>query len=564
MVTLRLDDLYYMVARIYSEQNAQRPASATFSHFVEVCGMLTIYDRDKKREQFTIEDAICKALGWFFPLLAKFRVRSIEDLIFRKYPGVCPYCRRKPHVDSICKVIRGTQQTVDHEELRKFYKRNKSKRPVGLDEWMALFQEIYPRQKTDEKGRNTLGLLEELGELAEAIRVYDVHPKYFAGEIADVFSYIMGVANRYDLTLQEEGKRFSLEKAFIKRYPGLCVQCGYEICICPAIPEATIGRMAKELDLLKDDDLFRLELESLHSKARETSKKVLEIVGGYPSLIGKFPFDRGEANKALVLFCLNLAEAIHEKDPPLSQTLRSAALRVGNNVTPPGAREHVNYHEEIVDSLRRAGEISDTPNEAGASKVMSLVDNLGKMLVKTKILMISSSPYKDEELLRTETEAKAAQDSIGRSKRRDYINIKYIPSGGVDDLRKALLEEERFDIIHLAGHGTKSGYLFNDQVGNSVRTSMAALRNWLRGKKVECFIINACDALKEVNESLGPITVGMTGVVTDRAAIEFTRGFYDAIGAGKTIDVAISEGKHAVALKGYESELPLTILPAQR
>jgi hypothetical protein len=37
---LRLDDLYKMIAHIYMEQNAHRPASATFAHFVEVCGML--------------------------------------------------------------------------------------------------------------------------------------------------------------------------------------------------------------------------------------------------------------------------------------------------------------------------------------------------------------------------------------------------------------------------------------------------------------------------------------------------------------------------------------------
>lgn len=540
MPPIRLDDLYYMVARIYSEQNAQRPASVTFSHFVEVCGMLTVYDREKKREQFTIEDAICKALGWFFPLLAKFRVKSIEDLLFRKYPGVCPYCRQKPHVESICKNIRGTQQTVNHEELRRFYKKNKSKRPVSLDEWMSLFQDIYPRQKSDQVGRNTLGLLEEIGELAEAIRVFDVHPKYFAGEVADVFSYIMGVANKYDLALQEEGKRFSLEKEFLKRYPGLCVQCGYEICICPAIPESTIGRMAKELDLTKDDDLFRLDLENLNRRAIDVSSAVLHKIGGYSKLVGTFPFDRGEANKALVMFCLNLSEAIRDKDPPLSQALRSAALRVGSTVTRPGAREHVNYSEDIIDSLRRAGSLlENAPSDAATNKNSSLVDYVGKMIVKTRILMISSNPYKDKQVLLTDSEAKVAQDSIEKSKRRDYISIQYIPAGNVDDLRKAFLDDGNFDIIHLSGHGSGTDYLFNDSNGNTVRTPISSLRDWLRDKKVECIIINACNTLAEINESLGPITVGMSGSVTDRAAIEFTRGFYDGIGAGKSIEGAI-------------------------
>jgi hypothetical protein len=92
IVKYSLDDLCLMVSSIYAEQNVQRPPSATFAHFVEVCGMLTIHDRKKKREDFEVEDALCKSLGWFFPLLAKFRVSSLEDLVFRKFPYACPYC----------------------------------------------------------------------------------------------------------------------------------------------------------------------------------------------------------------------------------------------------------------------------------------------------------------------------------------------------------------------------------------------------------------------------------------------------------------------------------------
>lgn len=63
MKDLSLDDLYMMVAHIYREQNAIRSPTATFSHFVEVCGMLTVHDRKKKREGATVVDALCKALG---------------------------------------------------------------------------------------------------------------------------------------------------------------------------------------------------------------------------------------------------------------------------------------------------------------------------------------------------------------------------------------------------------------------------------------------------------------------------------------------------------------------
>lgn len=236
-----LDDLYHMTAHIFSEQNADRPATATFTHFVEVCGMLSIHDRKKRREGITVTDALCKTLGWFFPLMAKFRVTSVEQLVFRKFPYACPYCRDLPHDDENCKVVKGAI-TVNHPAVLKKLKENAHLRPKGLDEWQKMFAKIYPRSADRAIGRSTLGLLEELGEMAEAVRVFERHPKYFAGEAADVFSYLMGIANEHMLHLaQSEQKTFSFEDEFLQRYPGLCVQCGFKICICPAVPESTVG-----------------------------------------------------------------------------------------------------------------------------------------------------------------------------------------------------------------------------------------------------------------------------------------------------------------------------------
>ena len=82
--------------------NSVRSKEATFSDFVEVCGMLTVRARNKRRESFNMTDALCKSLGWYFPLLAKLRIRSVEQLVFRKFPKVCPYCRLSPHEERVC------------------------------------------------------------------------------------------------------------------------------------------------------------------------------------------------------------------------------------------------------------------------------------------------------------------------------------------------------------------------------------------------------------------------------------------------------------------------------
>jgi NTP pyrophosphatase (non-canonical NTP hydrolase) len=144
--------------------------------------------------------------------------------------------------------VRGTASTVDHQQLADYFTKNWSTRPVGLDQWQQMFQDIYPRSVTD-LGRSTVGLLEELGELAEAVRVFEQHPMYFLGEAADTFSYLMGIANEHAVRIaQDSDDEFLFEAEFIKRYPGLCTQCGSKVCTCPGVPDATIGRMAKELD----------------------------------------------------------------------------------------------------------------------------------------------------------------------------------------------------------------------------------------------------------------------------------------------------------------------------
>lgn len=262
-----LDEIYRMTAYVYGEQNAIRPVAATLSHFVEVCGMLTILDRRKKKEGFDFTDALCKALGWYFPLLAKLRVRSVEELVFRKFPYACPYCRRAPHEDRICKTVRGTDSTVDHVALRNIYEAHQSKKPSSLDQWQQMFQDIYPRSM-DDKARSTLGLFEELGELAEAVRVFERFPKYFAGEAADIFSYLMGIANEYSLRVeQESGIAFNFYDEYLKRFPGLCLACGHRVCVCPSIPKATVGRMAKELDIGAAENLFEASADTMIPKS---------------------------------------------------------------------------------------------------------------------------------------------------------------------------------------------------------------------------------------------------------------------------------------------------------
>jgi NTP pyrophosphatase (non-canonical NTP hydrolase) len=417
----------------------------------------------KRRENdLTVTDALCKALGWYFPLMAKMRMRSIEDLVFRKYPYACPYCGLAPHRDAQCKLVQGAA-ILDHARLRRLYRENSERRPAGLDEWQLMFQEIYPRE-ADDRGRSTIGLFEELGELAEAIRVFDKYPMYFLGEAADVFSYLMGIANEHALRVaQDQGKEFSFELEFLRRYPGLCMQCGSRICVCPPIPQATVGRMAKELEIVADETPFLDDPANFAREGQHIAHRVLERVGGYERLSSSgLPFDRGDANHALMMLCLKVADAVAAERPEFADKLRAEALKLGTEQAPPGTASR---HIDITSLLRDLSETWRNLDEREKDKIKSsndLVGDLGGILEKVRVLFLTCSPS-DEERLRVDVELRAAIEAISS---HDRITVKALPATTIDDFRRALLSDE-FEIVHFSGHADHETLVFETADGMS-------------------------------------------------------------------------------------------------
>lgn len=550
----RLDDIYKMTAHIYAEQNVARTTTATFSHFVEVCGMLTAHDRSKRREVFTVTDALCKALGWYFPLLAKMRIKSAEEVIFRKFPFTCPYCRQTPHVDAICKQVRGLQGTVNHDSVNEMYRLNYRKMPTSLDEWQDMFQQIYPRS-LDDRGRSTIGLLEELGELGEAIRVFEKHPKYFIGEAADTFSYLMGIANEHKLRLQAQDSDFSFEDEYLKRYPGLCTQCGSRVCMCPAVPEATVGRMAKELDIKEGDDLFFHDPETFSQAGKVASQKVLEISGGYPALAARFPFDRGDANHALSLLCLRIADLVQDSLPDFAERVRGEVMRIVAAATGPGSRRKGPDVRVLLDEVVSFWRTLDAEQK---TKITSgpgdLVDEIAQGMGTIPVLYVACSPH-DEVPLRVSGELRTIREAIRLGSMGNNVVLEELPSATVDDFRRALLSN-RFEVVHFSGHADEESLYFETEHGHGRTVALSAVSDLVRRYPgVKCLILNACRTLKNLSVPIAPITIGMDDTIDDVAAIEFSRGFYDALSAGKPMEFAFDEGISSVKLKGLDASM---------
>jgi hypothetical protein len=96
--------------------------------------------------------------------------------------------------------------------------------------------------------------------------------------------------------------------------------------------------------------------------------------------------------------------------------------------------------------------------------------------------------------------------------------------------------------------------VFEDVNGKLMVPSSSALSELLARHGVKTVLLNACYSL-----SVGKIasigldyTVASTGSIFDPAAIEFTRGFYDALGAGRSVPDAFEEGISSAKLKNLK------------
>lgn len=551
---LRLDDLYKMTAFIYGDRNSVRSRESTFAHFVEVCGMLTLPDRKKKRTSFDMTDALCKALGWYFPLLAKLQVRSVETLVYRKFPGVCPYCRKAPHEETACKLVKGTTSTVNHEEVIEHFTKSYNDRPHGLDDWQRMFNRIYPRS-VNESGRSSIGLMEELGELAEAVRVFDIHPHYFLGEAADTFSYLMGLANEHAIREAQEDRNFSFEAEFLSRYPGLCTQCGSKICVCPSIPAATVGRMAKELGIGVQEALFISNLNDFNSEGERAAQSALENMGGYTGLVEKLPFDRGEANHSLVQLCLKIAAATEQANPELASSLHAQAIRIGEGERAAGTPRTPQDNKELIGLLKDTWKQLDEAFKQEIKGSTGLVGELGEILDTTRILFVSCNPtIADGSHLRLESEQRVIREAIQAARPHRKISLELLPAATIEDVRKELLRRE-YDIIHFSGHANETALIFETADNEPVSVPLEAIAQMVgQYPSTKCVILNACQSTKALTKAISPITIGMQDSIPDDTAITFSRGFYDALGQGRAISRAYDEGILAVNLSDSESD----------
>jgi hypothetical protein len=174
-----------------------------------------------------------------------------------------------------------------------------------------------------------------------------------------------------------------------------------------------------------------------------------------------------------------------------------------------------------------------------------------RRMKQINVLAVFANP-KGSSPLKLENEDRVMRESIKLSLYREHIGLEILHAARVDDFARALLEKE-YQIVQFSGHGTGKGLAFENEDQQVQVVPKDALAETLSAYSppIECVLLNACysDVHSESLLMGVPYTIVMNGPISDEGATEFTRGFYDAIGAGKSIEFAYKEGCRRIKLK---------------
>jgi CHAT domain len=181
-----------------------------------------------------------------------------------------------------------------------------------------------------------------------------------------------------------------------------------------------------------------------------------------------------------------------------------------------------------------------------------------KNVPATTILFLAADPT-DESRLRLGEELREIQEKLQLAKLRKRFRLEQRMSVRPADVTQALLDVQP-EIVHFSGHGTTSGELcFENQVGESHPVQPEALAALFQqfAHQVKCVLLNVCHSdaqAKAIAEQI-PHVIGMNDAISDDGAIAFAIGFYQALGAGSTIDTAYELGCVQIRLMNIPEHL---------
>jgi hypothetical protein len=175
-----------------------------------------------------------------------------------------------------------------------------------------------------------------------------------------------------------------------------------------------------------------------------------------------------------------------------------------------------------------------------------------------KILILAANP-KGTSPLRLDQEVRDISEGLRRSQHRDHFILEQRWATRPRDILRALLDVKP-DIIHFCGHGMgEEGLALESNSGQVQLVSTNALARLfeLFADTVNCIVLNACYSKVQAEAISQHVhhVIGMSQAIGDKAAVEFSVSFYDALGAGESVEFAYKLGCNAILMAGSQENL---------
>ena len=182
-----------------------------------------------------------------------------------------------------------------------------------------------------------------------------------------------------------------------------------------------------------------------------------------------------------------------------------------------------------------------------------------------RILGVIASPN-DMDSLDIERERRRMQEALSGLEQDELVKLTWLEGQTWRDLQRAM-RGGPWHIFHFIGHGgfnprADEGVLAlaNEQGGTHLLSATQVGILLADHPSLRLALLNACegarggerDLFSSTSATLArrgiPAVVAMQYEITDRAAIEFTRAFYETLAGGMPVDEAVSEARKAIEL----------------
>lgn len=146
-------------------------------------------------------------------------------------------------------------------------------------------------------------------------------------------------------------------------------------------------------------------------------------------------------------------------------------------------------------------------------------------------------------------EREALEEALRQARLGNLYRVYEVDSCRPDEITRAL-DLYRPKILHFSGHGEPNGICFEGEDGRGVIVDRAEFGRLLGTQEgLELIVLNACytdhqaRALRDVG-----FVICMDGIITDQAALGFSREFYRALGGGRDYEGAFRRAQPAVRM----------------